>query len=144
LGYQWGEIERRTNTPRKTLWRWSQRPEWAQMERDWLEQDPLVRRAKAVVARALDHDLHRKGRPDTSLAERILAPRGNGNGEGVGYSAHPGVVLLPMKDTGLESRPATQVLMQAPPMPAPAPQAPPKRVSKRGRPGRPRVAGPDE
>lgn len=155
LGAKWGEIERALNVPMGTLMRWQALPEWKVIEADWLAQDVLVRRAKAVVGRALLEELLTKGKPDTGLAERILAPRGNGDSGELfpgGYSAHPGVVILPMQNQGLESKPATQVLMQ-PTRPAPAPEPPPpptkpgKRMAKESRKNpaqRRRVAGPDE
>ncbi len=148
LGYKWGEIEKATNTPHSTLMRWYATEDWKAMEADWLAHDPLVRRAKAVLGKALLQDLlgKKSGRPDTSLAERILALRGSGEGPG-GYMAHPGVVLLPMQNKGLESRPPTQVLM---PPPAVAPRGARPRDPEKGqgipveRPKRRRAAGLDD
>lgn len=145
LGYKWGDIERIVGIPHSTLMRWYSLPDWKAMEADWQAQDPLVRRAKAVLAKALAVELAKRV-PNTALAERILAPHGNG-GEGgeASYLAHPGVVLLPMKDKGLESRPPTQVLMQpAPEMPAPPAVEPKPKRRPPGPKGKRRVAGPDE
>jgi hypothetical protein len=76
LGFEWGEIARLTNTPNGTLWRWYATDDWKAMEADWLARDPVVRRAKAVVAQKLAYELTKKN-PDTALAERILALHGN-------------------------------------------------------------------
>lgn len=154
LGYKWGEIETLVGIPHSTLMRWYATPDWKAMEADWQAQDPLVRRAKAVLAKALMVELGKKV-PNTALAERILAPRVNGDGDGPGpsgYTAHPGVVLLPLQNKGLESKTPAQVLMQPAPV-APVPEPPPpltkpgKRMAKQRHKNagtRRRVVGPDE
>ncbi len=132
LGFKWGDIETATNTPYDTLIRWYSTPDWKAMEADWLARDPLVRLAKAVIEKALMQDFLKKGRPDTALAERILARYGNGEGLGQGYVAQAGIVVVPMQDKGLASRPTTQVLVEPP------------RKEYRPTTRRRRIVGPDE
>jgi len=145
LGFKWGEIERATNTPHSTLMRWYATEEWKAMEAEWLAHDPLLRQARAVLSNALKYELLKKGRPDTSLAERIFAQRGNGDIRG-GYAAHPGIVILPMEDHGLKSRPATEVLLDLPAAAQLAGRPPETQRSGKGMaaPTRRRAAGPDE
>lgn len=149
LGYKWGEIEKLLAVPHSTLMRWYALPDWKVFEEDWLAQDPLVRRAKAVLAKKLAVEFAKKD-PDTALAERILAPRGNGDGDGAGagLTAHPGVIIVPMQNRGLESRPPTQVLLQQPtPAPGPPPPESPKPKARKPAPaekGKRRIVGPDE
>lgn len=143
LGYKWGEIEKLTRTPIGTLWRWAALPEWKQLEDEWARQDPIARRARAVVARALMHDLASKGRPDTALAERLLA-KSDGDGEGAGGFGSAGVILLPLQNKGLESKPATQVLIAPPKPPEPPPVSIEKPPAGKKPTGKRRVVGPDE
>lgn len=78
LGFKWGEIERVTKTPHSTLMRWYATEDWKAMEEDWRVRDPLARRAKAVLAKALMIELEKKD-PNTALAERIWFGSGDGN-----------------------------------------------------------------
>lgn len=128
LGFKWGEIEKATSTPHSTIMRWYATEEWKTMEADWLARDPLARLAKAIIGKALMQEFLKKGRPDTALAERILARYGNGDGVGQGY----GIVLVPLQDKGLASRPTTQVLVE------------PSRKECRPTARRRRVVGPDD
>lgn len=147
LGYKWVEIARITGTPYDTLIRWQRTVEWKAMEEEWLAQDPLVRRAKAVLAKALAVELAKRV-PNTALAERILAPRGNGDGEGLaGPVGARYIVELPMMEKGLRSKPPTQVLMPPSSVTEPEPEPAPKPKSRKPPPpgkGKRRIVGPDE
>lgn len=152
LNFKWGEIARLTNTPYDTLMRWQRTSEWQAMVKEWRAQDPLVRRAKAVIARGLGYDFLKRGRPDTSLAERIIGPRGNGEGaEGGGGIVREYYADLPALTDGLESKGMPPGLLPEPAPPAALSRPDqPKRASgvkkstPKGGPKRRRVVGPDE
>lgn len=149
------DIGRDMRVDAKTLWRWEQLPEWAETTAELARQvcQQVVPLAHQVLVRALRADLGLRGpRPNPKLALEVLdrfdpaVIRGQGH-EGNDYAggARAGgwYVEYPPRDQGLESKPATQVLL---------PLEPPPPVGRKGKPvprnpgpvKRRRVAGPDE
>jgi len=113
LGYKWGEIELLLHVAHSTLMRWYATPVWKAMAADWQARDTLSGLTRAVLSKALRHEFSKKGPPDTSLAERLytLARENREDNESDGFRGQGGIVLLPMQNKGLESRPPMQVLM---------------------------------
>ncbi len=140
----------------KTVWRWQQLPEWAETTAELARQvrQQVVPLAHQVLVRALRADLGLRGpRPNPKLALEVLdrfdpaVIRGQGH-EGNDYAgggrAGGWYVEYPPRDQGLESKPATEVLLPLEPPPPPVGRKG-KPVPKNPRPvKRWRVAGPDE
>lgn len=153
-GQSWAEIARSTGVGYSTLMEWRLLPQWEQARLRVLSAVPeaLLYKARRVYEKRLDHELTRKV-PDVTVAREIVSWyderlfRGGPDGDPPGgYAAHPGVVILPMQNQGLESRPATQVLV-APSKPPAAPspalaETPRKEYGPTTR--RRRIVGPDE
>lgn len=143
---RWAEVSRRTGVPKRTLLRWQKRPEWVEERRRCAAElaDELLPASHAVLLKRLRAD-HAQGRPDTTLAEKLVewldprVSRGAGADEdGRGATNIGGVflydaskvpgIMLPLPDQGLRSRLPAEVLgaaapaRNAQPTPAPAPK----------------------
>jgi hypothetical protein len=156
-GQSWRQVARAVGVALSTVIDWKDSDEWKAI-RERLANgraDRLVHLSFEVLARKLGRELTRAN-PDTSLAEKLWdRTMGPPPGEDGDYprTGVPGamnhIVVLPVMDKGLESKPATQVLIQPPPAePAPpaAPAPAPGRKAPRAKPSphKRTAAGPDE
>lgn len=137
-GLSWMDIRRATKIPLSTMMEWRKRPEWEELRAKLASRraDVLAHLAHEVLKRRLLRELGRKI-PDVDLAWRIAervdlpAPAAPGGFDGPGATARTQVVILPAMDTGVRSRPATEVLLPAPASAATPPPEPPKKGGKR-------------
>jgi len=161
-GLNWLQVSRLARVPYRTLMDWQKTTEWEALREKVASgaAGRLTHVSFELLAEMVVAELGKKGKRDPSLAKWWIehSARRNGDDEGgFGGLSGPGVVFLPMQNRGLESRPATQVLLP-PEASRPAPQTPEKKdistrlksdknpvKTPRPKPGaRRRVAGPDE
>jgi hypothetical protein len=155
-GQSWRQVSRGAGVALSTLMDWKDSEEWKAI-RERLASgraDKLVHLSFEVLARKLGRELARKN-PDTSLAEKLwdrtMGPPAGDDGEYPRTGVPPAtnhIVVLPVMDKGLESKPATQVLIAPPAEPAPpaAPAPAPGRKAPHAKPSphKRTAAGPDE